>query len=155
MFCSAFYCHCKRLLRPVFVQSLGQHCSLLPPTSFWTFYRRLVLNSCCCRTQWTAEGSVCGAVSLWSFVCVWNIPATAERICAKFTRKTCLVSRSDEFQGQRSRSPGTKKRHFSAISAACVRFVFGKTSLASSIIFCVCWFSALTMQYSVWMYVAH
>ena len=37
---------------------------------------------------------------------------TAERICAKFTRKTCLVLRSDEFeyQGQRSRATGTKKR---------------------------------------------
>jgi len=38
--------------------------------------------------------------------------ATAERIYAKFTRKTCLILRSDEFecQGQRSRSPRTKKR---------------------------------------------
>ena len=55
---------------------------------------------------------------------------TAERICAKFMRKTCLVGRSDEFegQGQRSRSPGTKTA-FSAISAACMRFMFGKTSL--------------------------
>ena len=36
----------------------------------------------------------------------------AERIWAKFTGKTCLVPRSDEFEyeGQRSRSPGTKKR---------------------------------------------
>jgi len=34
------------------------------------------------------------------FVCVWNIPGTAERICAKFTRKTCLVPRSDKFEGQ-------------------------------------------------------
>jgi len=35
---------------------------------------------------------------------------TAERICAKFTWKTCLVLRSDEFecQGLRSESPGTK-----------------------------------------------
>ena len=34
----------------------------------------------------------------------------AERICAKFTRKKCLVLRSDEFecQCQRSRSSGTK-----------------------------------------------
>jgi len=54
------------------------------------------------RTQWTAEGSVFGAVSLWLFVCVWN--RTAERICAKFTRKTCLVPRSDEFEGQGQRS---------------------------------------------------
>jgi len=40
---------------------------------------------------------------------------TAERICSKFTGKTCLVLRSDEFenfecQGQRSRLPGTKTR---------------------------------------------
>jgi len=34
---------------------------------------------------------------------------TAEQICAKSTGKTCLVPRWDEFewQGQRSRSPGT------------------------------------------------
>ena len=33
--------------------------------------------------------------SLWVFfVCVWNISGTAERICAKFTGKTCLVPRS-------------------------------------------------------------
>ena len=36
---------------------------------------------------------------------------TIDRICIKFTRKTCLVLRSDEFecQGQRSRSPGPKR----------------------------------------------
>jgi len=33
----------------------------------------------------------------------------AERICARFTGKTCLVPRSDEFECQRSTSPGTKK----------------------------------------------
>ena len=117
------------------------------------------------------------------FVCVWNISGTAERICAKFTEKTCLVPRSDEFEGQgqrstvkvttdirtkfsadiletaericdkftrktslviawtslkvrvkgqRSRSRGTEKRHFSVISTtAYVRFMFDKTSLAS------------------------
>ena len=44
------------------------------------------------------------------FVCHSNILGTAERICAKFAEKTCLVPRLDEFkcQGQRSRSPGTK-----------------------------------------------
>jgi len=35
-------------------------------------------------------------------------------------------------KGQRSRSPETK-RHFSALSVACVRFTFGKTSLAGSL----------------------
>jgi len=45
-----------------------------------------------------------GAVSLWFFVCVWNISGTAERICAKFIWKTCLVRRSEEFEGQGQRS---------------------------------------------------
>jgi len=56
--------------------------------------------------HWTA-GSLFGAVSLCFFVFVRNISQTAERICAKFTRKTCLVPRLDEFegQGQRFRQP--------------------------------------------------
>jgi len=47
---------------------------------------------------------------VFHFVCESNISGTAERICAKFTGKTCLVPRSDEFecQGQRSRWPRTK-----------------------------------------------
>jgi len=47
--------------------------------------------------------------ALWLFCLWWNISETAERICAKFTRKTCLVPRLEEFecQGQRSRSPQT------------------------------------------------
>ena len=68
----------------------------------------------------TIEPSACGGdaflcqitLTTCFFVCVWNILGMAERICAKFIRKTCLVPhpRSDEFecQGQRSRSPGTK-----------------------------------------------
>jgi len=72
-------------------------------------------------TQWTAAGSVSGAVSLVFCLCIWG---TAERICAKFTRKTCLVPRSDDFEDQRQRlrSPGTKVA-FSALSAVCVRFM--------------------------------
>jgi len=60
------------------------------------------------------------------------ISGTAERICAKigkFTKKTGLVPRSDEFEDQGQQG---QKGHFSALSAACARFVFGKTSLASS-----------------------
>jgi len=72
------------------------------------------------------------AVSLWFFVCVWNISGTAEQICAKFTRKACLVPRSDEFEGQCQRSKvkvtRDKRRHILALLAACMRFVFGKTS---------------------------
>ena len=56
---------------------------------------------------------------------------TAERICAKFTRNTCLVPRSDKFEGQ---SHQGQKTAFSALSAACMRFMFGNTSLASTVI---------------------
>ena len=40
-----------------------------------------------------------------------NISGTSEQICAKYTGKTCLVPRSDKFEGQaqRSKSLGTKK----------------------------------------------
>ena len=68
------------------------------PTKLCTMFGRLL--GWYYRTQWTAEGSVCGAVSPWFFVSVWNISGTAERIWAKFTRKTGLVPRSDEFEGQ-------------------------------------------------------
>ena len=66
------------------------------------------------HTQSAVEGSVFGTVSLWCFVCVWNIPGTAEWICVKFTRKMCLIPRLDEFegQGQKSRSLGTKNGIF-------------------------------------------
>ena len=69
------------------------------------------------------------------FVCVWNISGTTEQICAKFTWKTCLVPRLDKFEGQsqRSRSPGTNTA-FSALLVTCMQFMFGKTSLASSLI---------------------
>jgi len=48
-----------------------------------------------------------------------NISTTSERICARFTLKTCLVPHWDKFQGQdqRSRSPETKN----ALSAAVTR----------------------------------
>jgi len=86
------------------------------------------------RTRWTAEGSVFGAVSLCFFACVWNISGTAERICAKFTRKTCLIPRSDDFWRSEVKGQGHQgqRRHFSSLSVACVWFMFGKTSLASS-----------------------
>ena len=88
------------------------------------------------RMQWTAESSVLApSVCDFLFVYIWNISGTAEQICAKFTRKTCLVRRSDEFegQGQRSRPPGQKPA-FMSLSAPCMRFVFGETSLASGIL---------------------
>jgi len=64
------------------------------------------------RTQWTAEGFVFDAVYDF-FVCLWNILGTAERICAKFTGKTCLVPCSDEFecQGQRSKVKVTRDKN--------------------------------------------
>jgi len=69
------------------------------------------------------------------FVCVWNISGTAEHICAIFTQKTCLVPLSDEFEGQGHH--GRKTAFFRPFSLACLWFMFGKTSLASSCCFVV------------------
>jgi len=61
--------------------------------------------------QWTAEGSVCGTVSLWFFLFVYEMSrGTAEWICAKFTRKMCLIPCSDEFEGQSQGNQGQKQR---------------------------------------------
>jgi len=71
------------------------------------------------------------SLSVTYFVCVCNISGTAERICVRFTRKTCLVRRSDDFecQGQMSRSLGTKTVFFGPLERpACG--LFDKTSLA-------------------------
>ena len=88
-------------------------------------------------TQWTAEGSVFGAVCV---LC----------LCMKYlgNRWTDLrqIHRKDVFGpslgGIRMSGSTVKgqdhqeqKWHFSALSAACVRFLFGKTSLASTYIY--------------------
>jgi len=65
--------------------------------------------------------SVCG------FLVVYEISwGTAERNCSKSTWKTCLVPRLDEFKDEKVKDQGYQgqKRHFSALSAACVQFVW-------------------------------
>ena len=91
--------------------------------------------------------TVCDFVFL--FVCESkNITETAEWICAKFTGKTCFIpcptSLKVKVKGQGHQG---QKQHFLALSAACVWFMFGKTSLASSFIsVCIyCPFSTLTL----------
>jgi len=69
------------------------------------------------------------------FVCVWNISGATERICAKFTQNTFLVPRSDEFKGQSQRSKVKVTRDKIDVFQLCVRFMFGKTSLACSFLF--------------------
>ena len=74
----------------------------------------------CLHSSWHSSGLNCGRFCFWRrqsvffSVCVCNILGTAERICAKFTGKTCLVPGLDEFehQGQRSRLPETKNGIF-------------------------------------------
>ena len=68
------------------------------------------------------------------FLCVSNVSWTNERICAKFTLKTCLVPRSDEFecQGQRSRSPGTKDALSSPVTPPPAAYTNGMRSLQTS-----------------------
>ena len=70
-------------------------------------------------------------------LCIWNISGIAERICAKFTGiRVWSLARTRlkvKVKGQRSKVKVTRaKRHLSDLSAACVRFMYGKTSLASS-----------------------
>jgi len=74
---------------------------------------------------------------LWRFVFVCEIyrepmngfaPNSQGRRAWSFPRTSLKVM----LKCQLSRSPGTKKWHFSALSAAYVRFVFSKTSSASS-----------------------
>jgi len=83
------------------------------------------------RMQWTVEGSVFGAVSLWFFVCVWNISGN----CWTDVHQTHTEDVVGPLLGRvwRSRSLGTKKRHFSAFLVDCVQFMLGKTSLSSSL----------------------
>jgi len=79
------------------------------------------------------------APSVCSFViCVWNISGTAEQICDKFTRKTCLVPLLSErgtkhvflvslkvkVKDQRSRSPETRNGIFRPFRRAGLRAVY-------------------------------
>ena len=69
----------------------------------------------CCH-QFLPHAVNCGRFCFWRrqsvfFVCVRNISGTAERICAKFTWKMCLVPRSDEFEGQRAKVKVTRDKN--------------------------------------------
>jgi len=79
----------------------------------------------CYRTQWTAEGSVFGAVGLWFFLFVYEISRV--RWTDLHGRRVWSLARTSlkvKVKGQRWRHQG-QKRHFSALSTACVRFMFG------------------------------
>jgi len=65
------------------------------------------------------------ALSLTRFVYVWNISGTAERICAKFTGKTCLslapTSLNVKVEGQGHQGQQTAFfGHFGSLRAVCV-----------------------------------
>jgi len=67
------------------------------------------------------------ALSVCGFLCVYKMSGgTAERICAKFTRKTCLIPHLDEFEGEnhRSRSQGTKTAFFGPFGGLRAVFVW-------------------------------
>ena len=85
----------------------------------------------------SAEGSFFGAVSLFFlFVCEISrepLNGFAPNSHGRRVWSLARMSLKVKVKGQRSRSPWTKTA-FSALSAACVRFVFGKTSLASIVL---------------------
>jgi len=56
---------------------------------------------------------------------------TAERICAKLIRNTCLVPRLRSLKGK-VKVTEAKNGIFGPFGTACVQFMFGETSLASS-----------------------
>jgi len=95
--------HCtNQVCRPVCVQNLvPTHYYRVPLGLFapisWTVSDKniLILPHTVNCVWFCCFGAVCDI-----FVCVSNVSGTAERICVKFTRKTCLVPRSDEFEGQ-------------------------------------------------------
>jgi len=86
------------------------------------FYRIFIARSELRKVLFLAP-SLCGF-----FVCTWNISGTANWFAPNSHKRRVwsLARRSLKVKGkgQRPRSPA-KKRHFSALSAACVRFMFG------------------------------
>jgi len=87
----------------------------------------------CYRTQWTAEGSVFlrrqSVVSLF----VYEI------------RRELLNGFAPNSHGRRVWSLA---QHFSVLSAACMQFMFGKTSSASSVIVYLCMFAFVVLVFS-------
>jgi len=102
-----------------YITNVASHnCSLHVPVTYSSTVEMTHFRIC--AQQFLSHAAKCGRFCFWRrqyvvFVCVWNILGTAERICAKFTRKTCLVPCSDEFEGQRSRSQGQKMAFSSAL----------------------------------------
>jgi len=72
--CSVNVCICKSTTP--YVSQVQVACCQPLPTWLCNVLADAVHYSC---TQWTAEGSVFGVVSLWFFVCVWNVSGTAEQ----------------------------------------------------------------------------
>ena len=97
---------------------------------FWPYEKITTAHSELLKVLFLAP-SVCGVLFLYA---ISREPLNG---FALKTRKTRLVPRSDEIEGEGQRLKvkvtKDKKRHFSSLSAACVRFMFGnKTYLACS-----------------------
>jgi len=93
------------------------------PASKRSYYRCFVACSELRKVLFLAP-SVCGCL-----VCVRNNSGTAERICAEFTshrRRVWSLARTSSKVKVKGQGHPEQKRHFSALSAACVRFMFGE-----------------------------
>ena len=82
------------------------------------------------RTHCTAEGSVFGAASLWFFV--YEISLEPPNGFAPNSHGRVFGPSLRQVWRSTVKITKDKKRHFSSLSAACVRFMFAQTSLASS-----------------------
>jgi len=57
------------------------------------------------------------------YLCMKYLDLTAERICTKFTRMTCLVIRSDEFERSKVKVIRDKNAVFVPFGGLCVVYV--------------------------------
>jgi len=116
-------------------------------------FRFLVCRDGNAALQFLLHAVNCVRFCFWHcdfFVCVWNIPGTAERICAKFTQKTCLVPHSHEFEGQGHQ--GQKTAFFGPFSGLHAAYVWWNIfSLLFFFKFCSYLTGSLTQSYR-WHY---
>jgi len=99
------------------------------------------------RTHWTVEGCVFGAVSL-CFLLVYEIFREPLNGFAPYSHGRRVLSLAWTSLVVKVKITRGKKWHFSALLAACVQFMFGKTSLA----FSLCLWFKLANNITVWFF---
>ena len=92
------------------------------------FYHNLGCSGLIYCMLWTVEGSIFGDVSLWLFLCVWNISGKPLNGFVLYSQERCVwsLARASLKVKVKVKVSRDKKRHFSTPSAACVQFMLIK-----------------------------